>query len=60
MDGFLSIVVLVFDFYFFHALCPLGPFFLPFFFFFYSVSHSVFLSYVIGFVNYSMQEPMDL
>ena len=34
--------------------------FFLFFFFFYSVSHSVFLSYVIGFVNYSMQEPMDL
>ena len=30
------------------------------FLFFYTVSQSVFLSYIIGFVNYSMQEPRDL
>ena len=58
MDGFLSIVVLfLISTFFIHYVHLDLSFFL---FFFYTVSQSVFLSYIIGFVNYSMQEPRDL
>lgn len=54
MDGFLSIVVLFLISTFFIHLD------LSFIYSFYSVPQSVFLSCIIGFLNYSMQEPRDL
>lgn len=57
MDGFLTIVVLFLISTFFIHYVHLD---LSFIYLIYSVSQSVFLSCIIGFLNYSMQEPRDL